>query len=81
MVAGMDEMRKTIKSLEADLKFERNQVQEWRNKYYVMESDRDKLRSWIINKFDWWVNLCSEKHSPCLKYLIKNTAEILGMKK
>lgn len=74
-------MRKTIRSLEKEIRQMEVWKDEWRDKFYIQEKENLKLRLWIIEKFDWWLELISNGQKPCLKYLIKNTAEILGMKK
>lgn len=73
-------MRRTIKDIEYELKVMKSQRDDWRDKYYKSEEDKKILTDWIKNKFNWWIELISDSKSPCLKYLIKNTAMILGMK-
>lgn len=73
-------MRVTIKILQEEVKRERRRGDEWRDKYHVLQADHFRLRTWISRKFDWWLELVSTQKTPCFKYLIKDTAEILGMK-
>ena len=73
-------MRVTIKSLQEELKYERKRADEWRDKFFIKEMECHRLRTWISVKFDWFLEMATSNSRPCFKYLIKNTAEILGMK-
>lgn len=72
--------RHTVKGLQEDLKFAKSQMRQWRDKYYYEQKEKQQLKEWVKEKFDWWIELSATQKSPCLKFLIKNTAKILGMK-
>lgn len=73
-------MRKTISGLEWELKREYNRYKSMEAELFKVKAERDALREWISGKFNWWIELLATQKQPCLKYLIKNTAAMLGMK-
>ena len=42
-----------------------------------LNSDNSRLKGWIEYKFNWFIDLVYENKQPCLKYLIKNSKDIL----
>lgn len=74
-------MRKTIKSLEQEIRIIKDERDAWRLKFYNEHALRIALKRWIQIKFDWWVDLAVDNQAPCLKYLIKDTAIVLGMRR
>lgn len=71
-------MNKIIKDYKSDLRFEREENQRLQSQNYKLQNRVDKLHNWILSKFDWWPELLKDGKTPCLKYLIKETAKILG---
>lgn len=73
-------MRRTVKSLEEEVKEIHARKEEWRNKFYNEEKERLRLRRWIQEKLNWLIELSSDNKRPCINYFIKDIAKILGMK-
>lgn len=59
------ELRRQVKGLE-----EENQT---------LRSAKYRLENWIKRKFEWWAKLIANDSSPCMKYLINDTAKILKL--
>lgn len=71
--------KETIKKLRSQLKDAQSEVKHWSDMFYETNEKHRKYRGWIKEKFDWWVELLANDRRPCLKFLIKDTAKILGM--
>jgi len=70
---NIESYREEIKMLKLDYETERSMR-------LKVERELSEKTAWIQGKFEWWSELLSESKTPCLKYLIKDTARILGAK-
>lgn len=66
----LKKLRTQVKYLKADLEFYKNEKANYENLYL-------KSRRWITDKFNWFVDLSAKDSSPDMKWLIKNTKDVL----
>lgn len=71
-------MKKTIKDYRDEIRMLRLDYETERRERMKLERELAAKTAWIRTKFDWWPTLIAEGKTPCLKYLIKDTAKILG---
>lgn len=72
--------RPTISDLQRQLKDMKSSRDYWEERFRKEEQEKFRLLRWAEGKFNWWVELATTNSRPCLKYLIKDTAILLGMK-
>lgn len=76
----MSEMSKDeeIKKLRRQLKDARAQSKEHEQDYWKAKNDLEMVRGWMKSKFLWFVDLSAKGERPCLKFLIKDMAEMFN---
>ena len=72
-------MRKqpTVKELKKEVSALKREVRDLRDRNLHLRSDKERLIFWIEDKFNWFIDMLAEGKTPCLRFLIKNTKDML----
>lgn len=67
----------TNRELSKKLREAKKEIKDIRAENHKLRRKLQIANEWIEKKFNWWIDLLAENKAPCLRWMIKNTKDIM----